>query len=103
LTRANLVHLDQKNMGVRRQSFWEIGRHKIREVLARLVVDFMRLAGGVASGDCLTFDPFPFDQNGLAPPGVDVGERQIADALGMTQVIVVSDEGLDLASRSPGR
>jgi hypothetical protein len=25
--------------------------------------------------DCLTFDPFPFDQNGLASREVDVGGR----------------------------
>jgi hypothetical protein len=31
--------------------------------------------------DCLSFDPFPFDQNGLASPEVDVGGRQVADAL----------------------
>src|ERR1700731_100520 len=49
-----------------------------------------------AIGDCLSFDPFPFDQNGLAPPEVDVGGRQVADALVISQVIVVSDEGLDL-------
>ena len=30
-----------------------------------------------AIGDCLSFDPFPFDQNGLAPPEVDVGGRQV--------------------------
>jgi hypothetical protein len=28
-----------------------------------------------ATGNCLSFDPFPFDQNGLAPPEVDVGGR----------------------------
>src|SRR5580704_5581160 len=50
-----------------------------------------------AIGDCLSFDPFPFDQNGLAPPEVDVGGRQIADALVIAQVIVVGDEGLDLS------
>ena len=27
------------------------------------------------------FDPFPFDQNGPAPPEVDVGGRQVGDAL----------------------
>jgi hypothetical protein len=47
--------------------------------------------------DCLSFDPFPFDQNGLASPEIDVGGRQIADALVIAQVIVVSDEGLDLS------
>ncbi len=50
-----------------------------------------------AFGDCLSFDPFPFDQNGLAPPDVDVGGRQVADALVISQVIVVSDESLDLS------
>jgi hypothetical protein len=50
----------------------------------------------VAIGDCLSFDPFPFDHNGLAPPEVDVGWRQVADALVISQVIVVGDEGLDL-------
>ena len=49
-----------------------------------------------AVGDCLSFDPFPFDQNGLAPPEVDVGGRQVGDALVISQVIVVGDEGLDL-------
>ena len=49
-----------------------------------------------AIGDCLSFDPFPFDQNGLAPSEVDVGWRQIADAFVIAQVIVVNDEGLDL-------
>src|SRR4029077_12599033 len=49
-----------------------------------------------AIGDCLSFDPFPFDQNGLAPPEVDVGGRQVADALVISQVIVVGDEGGDL-------
>jgi hypothetical protein len=29
----------------------------------------------------LLFDPFPFDQNGLASPEVDVGGGQVADAL----------------------
>ena len=49
-----------------------------------------------AIGDCLSFDPLPFDQNGLAPPEVDVGGRQVGDALVISQVIVVGDEGRDL-------
>ena len=49
-----------------------------------------------AVSDCLSFDPFPFDQNGLAPPEVDVGGRQVGDALVISQVIVAGDEGLDL-------
>jgi hypothetical protein len=49
-----------------------------------------------AVGDGLSFDPFSFDQNGLATSEIDVGGRQIADAFVIAQVIVVSDEGLDL-------
>jgi hypothetical protein len=46
-----------------------------------------------AIGDCLSFDPFLFDQNGLAPLEVDIG----------WQVIVVGDEGLDLSFEIVGR
>ena len=46
--------------------------------------------------NCLSFDPFPFDQNGLASPEVDVGGCQVADALMIAQGIVIGDEGLDL-------
>ena len=31
-----------------------------------------------AIGDCLSFDPFSFDQNGLAPPEIDVSWRQMS-------------------------
>jgi hypothetical protein len=37
--------------GVRRQSFWDKDRLKIRESLAPLVYNIMRLADGAASGD----------------------------------------------------
>jgi len=36
--------------GVRRQSFWDRERRHLREALARLVVDVMRLADDAASG-----------------------------------------------------
>ena len=36
-----------------------------------------------AACDCLAFDPFPFDQNSLSSPEVDVGWGQIADAFVM--------------------
>src|SRR5205807_10377362 len=42
-----------------------------------------------AVGDCLSFDPFPFYQNGLPPPEVDVGRRQVGDALVISWVIGV--------------
>jgi hypothetical protein len=38
--------------GVRRQSYWDRRRLKIRESLAPLVCSIMRLADGAASGDC---------------------------------------------------
>ena len=44
-----------------------------------------------AIGKWLAFDPFPFDENGLASLEVDVGGRQIADALMIAQVIVIGD------------
>src|SRR6202047_491325 len=50
-----------------------------------------------AIGDCLSFDPFSLNQYGLTAAEVDVGWRQIADALVIAQVVVVSDEGLDLS------
>ena len=52
-----------------------------------------------AIGDCLSFDPFSFDQNGLASSEVDVGWRQITDAFVIAQVIVVNDESLDCFNR----
>ena len=45
--------------------------------------------------DGLSFDPFPFDEDGLAMSEVDVGRRQVGQALVVTQMIVVGDEGAD--------
>ena len=55
---------------VRRQSFWDRRWLKIENLW---LVWFVILCGlptvqQAAIGDCLSFDPFPFDQNGLAPP-----------------------------------
>ena len=41
-----------KVRAVRRQSFWDKERLKIRESLARLVCNVMRLDDGASSGDC---------------------------------------------------
>ncbi len=53
--------------------------------------------------NCLSFDPFPFDQNGLAPPEIDIGGGQIADALVIAQVKALAAgrgiPGLDGAMR----
>ncbi len=45
--------------------------------------------------DGLSFDLLPFQQDGLAPPEVDIGRCQIVEALVIALVIVVPDEGLD--------
>ena len=39
----------------------------------------------------------------MAAPEVDVGRRQIVDALVVAQVIVVSDEGCDLSLELTGQ
>ena len=50
----------------------------------------------VSIGDGLSFDPFPFDEDGSATSEVDdVGRRQVADALVVAPVIIVGDEGAD--------
>jgi hypothetical protein len=49
-----------------------------------------------AGFDGVAFDPFSFKQDGLATPEVDFGRRQVGDALVVSKVVVVSDEGADL-------
>jgi len=55
----------------------------------------LSLVQQAAIGNCLPFDPFPFDQEKLASPKVDVGGRQVACALMVSQ-IVIGDECLGL-------
>ena len=43
------------------------------------------------------FDPFSFQQDGLASPEVDVGRGEIIDALVIAPVVVVRDERIDLS------
>ena len=74
------------------------------EVLAR----GWRLCGlGVmlqaAIGDGLAFDPFAFEQNGLAAFEVDVGWGEIAEALVVAAMVVVLTKAATWRSRSPGR
>ena len=47
--------------------------------------------------DGLSFDPFPFGEDGLAAPDVDVRPRQVAQALVVAPLIVVGDEGANLS------
>jgi hypothetical protein len=43
-----------------------------------------------------SFDPFSFQQDGLAAPEVNVDRREVAQALVVAVVVVVADKGLDL-------
>ncbi len=43
-----------------------------------------------------SFDPFSFQQDGLAPPEIDISRGQVSQALVVALVVVVGDEGLDL-------
>ena len=45
--------------------------------------------------DCSSFDPFSLQQNGLSSAEVDVGRREIVQALVIAAMIVVIDEGVD--------
>jgi hypothetical protein len=51
--------------------------------------------------DGLAFDPFAFEEDGLGPPEVDVSQSEIAEALVIASMVVVLDEGSDLAFDPP--
>ena len=53
-------------------------------------------------GDGLAFDPFAFEEDGLGPPEVDVSRSEIAEALVIASMVVVLDEGRDLAFEIAG-
>ena len=48
-----------------------------------------------ATGDCLAFDAF--EEDGRGPSEVDIGRCEIAQALVIAGMVVVVDEGGDLA------
>jgi hypothetical protein len=56
-----------------------------------------------AVGDGLSFDPFSFCQDGATPPVVDVGRGEIVDALVVSAVVVVGNEGFDLGFEIAGQ
>ena len=56
-----------------------------------------------AIGDCLAFDAFAFEEDGLGPSEVDVGRREIAQALVIAGMVVMVDEGGDLAFEIAGQ
>ena len=52
--------------------------------------------------DGLSFDPFSFQQDGLSPTEVSVGGCDVVQALVVSPVIVILDEGLDLGLKVVG-
>ena len=55
-----------------------------------------------ALSDCQFLDLFPFSDDGLAAPEVDVGGCDVVQALVVALVVVVIDEGPDLAFNTNG-
>ena len=53
--------------------------------------------------DGLSFDPFPFDEDGVAASEVDVGGGEIIEALVVAGMVVVLDEGADLRLQMAGQ
>ena len=53
--------------------------------------------------DCLAFDPFAFEEDGLGAPEVDVSRSEIVEALVIAVMVVVLDEGGDLAFEIAGQ
>ena len=53
--------------------------------------------------DSLSFDPVSFCQNRLPAPEVNVGWRQIVQALMVSSMVVVIDEHLDLLFKIAGQ
>ena len=56
-----------------------------------------------ALSDCQFPDLFPFSDDGLAAPEVDVGGCDVVQALVVALVVVVIDEGPDLAFKIAGQ
>ena len=46
--------------------------------------------------DCKLFDPFPFLQNGLTSPDVDIRRGEMVQALMQWSKVVIVNEGVDL-------
>jgi hypothetical protein len=53
--------------------------------------------------DCLSFDPFAFEEDGLSPSEVDVGRREIGQALVVSRMVVLRHEGRDPAFEIAGQ
>ena len=53
--------------------------------------------------DGLSFDLFPFQQDGVAAPEIDIGGREVIQALVVAPVVVVLDEGVELGFEITGQ
>ena len=53
--------------------------------------------------ECLALDPFAFEEDGLGSSEVDVGRGEITQALVIAGIVVVLDEGRDLAFEIAGQ
>ena len=53
--------------------------------------------------DSVSFDPFTLEQDGLTAPKVDVGRRQVLQALMVAAVIVMFDEAIDVRFKVASR
>jgi hypothetical protein len=53
--------------------------------------------------DCLAFDPFAFEEDGLSAPEVDVSRGTIVEVLVIAGMVVVRHEGGDLAFEIAGQ
>ena len=63
----------------------------------------MQLMLQATIGDCLSFDPFAFEEDGFSPSEVDVGGREIAQALVIAGMVVMSHESRDLTFEIAGQ
>jgi hypothetical protein len=76
-------------------------RHFSAEEKIRVVLEGLR--GEETVCDCLSFDPFAFEEDGLGSSEVDVGRREIAQALVIAGMVVMSHEGGDLTFEIAGQ
>ena len=62
----------------------------------------MQLVLQATIGDCLSFDPFAFEEDGLGPSEADIGRREIGQALVVSRMVVLRHEGGDPAFEIAG-
>lgn len=78
---------------------WRLNERRLRHIfLIILYGGFAVLQAPALNG--LSFDPFSFWRDGLAPPETEIGGREAAQALVMGAVIVVLEESPDLSLKA---